>query len=147
MSKAAAMFLISLVFQKSRSTKNPDKPGNVYFAIARSLKNEKGEVSRLSRRVNTGLTGTTEDFININKDAIIELVRLAYCVIEKHTTTQGDVSIDEVMADFRKAIQGDASMADSIQRAKEDFPLRAELVNVGDDLKRFFKFDYAPKEE
>lgn len=145
MSKTSSMFLISVGLQKSRSAKNPDKPGVVFIKITKSWKNEDGVVSRVIRGMNTSLTGTTENYINTNTDAIIQLVRLAYCVIEKHADTDDDVSVDEVMADFRKAVNGDSSMEDSVERAKDDFPLRTELVNLGDDLKRFFKFDYALK--
>lgn len=90
-------------------------------------------MSRLIRRLNTSLTGSTENFITTNIDSIIEFVRQAYFVIEKHDKADGDISVNKVMADFRKAINGDALMRDSVNRTKEVFPLRAELVNVGDD--------------
>ena len=132
MPKTSSMFLISVGLQKSRSAKNPNKPGIVYLSIGKSWKNENGEVSKSFRRMNITLTGTPENFINTNKKAIIEFVRLAYCVIEKHVETDSDVSVDEVIADFRKAVNGDALMEDLRKRAKVDFPLMAEIVNVGD---------------
>ena len=52
------MFLISTGFQRSRSVKNPDKPGSVFIMIMKTWKNEAGEVQRLGKRMNTNLTGT-----------------------------------------------------------------------------------------
>lgn len=147
MSKVSSMFLISVRFQRSRSTKQPDKPGVVYIEIAKNCKDKDGKLSRLCRRMNTSLTGSPDNYVDSNKEAIIELVRMAYCVIENRAETDSDVRVDEVMADLRKAVKGDVSMKDSINRAKGDFPLRADLVNVGDDLKRFFRFYYAPKDK
>lgn len=147
MSKTASLFLVSVRFQQSRGTKQPDKPGIVYIEIIKNSKDKDGKVSRSSRRMNTSLTGSLENYIDSNKEAIIELVRMAYCVIENHAETDSDVSVDEVISDFRKAVKGDVSMKDSINSVKENFPLRADLVNVVDDLKRFFRFDYVPKDK
>lgn len=141
------MFLISIGFQRSRSAKNPDKPGSVFIEIAQNWKNEAGEVHRLSRRMNTTLIGTAENYLEANKEAVIRLVRLAYCVIERLTKNDGNVGVDEVMTYFRKAVDGDISMKETINSAKEDFLLRADLVNIGDGLKRYFKFDYSAKEK
>lgn len=137
------MFLISIGFQRSRSAKNPDKPGTVFITIAKSWRNEAGEVQRFSRRMNTTLTGTAENYFDTNKEAIITLVRLAYCVIERLTRDDENVGVEEVMTVFRRAVAGDVSMKETIKRANEDFSLRADLVNIGDDLKRYFKFDYS----
>lgn len=147
MSKSTSRFLISTRFQRSRSRKQPDKPGAVYIEITKNLKNKEGDTAREIKRIKTSLTGTPENYVDSNKGAIIEMVRLAYCLIERHTESDEDVSMDDVMADFRKALSGDAAMKDCIERAKEDFPLRADLVNAGDDLKRFFKFDYSEREK
>lgn len=147
MSKTGALLLLGARLLRTASEKQPDKPGVVYFEIARNRTNEDGEVVRSIRRMKTTLTGTPENYVNINKDAIIELVRLAYCVLEQLTKRGGEVSVDDAMAEFRKAVGGDIAYKKSIRRAKEDFPLRADLVNVGDNLKRFFKFDYSYKEK
>lgn len=64
------MFLINVRFQKSRSARNPDKPGAVYIKITKSWKNEEGEALRLSRQMKTALFGTADDYIDTNKDAI-----------------------------------------------------------------------------
>ena len=139
------MFLISIGFQRSRSAKNPDKPGSVFIMIMKTWKNEAGEVQRLGRRMNTNLIGTAENYVDTNKEAIIKLVRLAYCVIEQLTKNDENVSVEDVMTDFRKAVKGDASMKNIIKHANEDFLLRADLVNIGDDLKRYLKVDYSTK--
>lgn len=139
------MFLISTGFQRSRSAKNPEKPGSVFIMISKSWKNEAGEVQRLSRRMNTALTGTAENYVDTNKEAIIKLVRLAYCVIEGLTKRDEEVGVEDVMTEFRMAVEGDASMKETIKRANEDFLLRADLVNIGDDLKRYIKLDYSAK--
>lgn len=51
------------------------------------------------------------------------------------------------MSEYRKAVEGKVSDKEIINRAKEEFPFRADLVNVGDNLKRYFKFDYSTKEK
>lgn len=140
------MFLIGVVFQKSRSAKNPDKPGSVYIKIAKNRKNKNGEALRLNRLMKTGLTGTADDYIDNNIEAIKELVRLAYCIIEQLSKGDETVSVDDVMTAFKNAVRGDKSYRDIIRRAKEGFPLRSDLVNLGDDIKRFFRFNYISKE-
>lgn len=85
MSKTSSMFLISVRFQRWRSRKQPDKLGIVYTEIARNCKDKYGDVSKLSKRMSTTQTKALEIYVDVNKNAIIELVRLAYCVIEHHT--------------------------------------------------------------
>lgn len=140
------MFLIGVVFQKSRSAKNPDKPGSVYIKITQNGKDKDGKALRINRLMKTDLTGTAEDYIDNNIEAIKGLVRLAYCVIEQLTTRDGNVSIDDVMTEFRKAVGGDNSYIETIKRAKKDILFRSDLINVGDDLKRYFRFNYIANE-
>ena len=103
------MFLIGVVFQKSRSAKNPDKPGAISIKITQNGKDKDGEALRVNRLMKTDLTGTAEDYIDTNIEAIKELVHLAYGVIEQLTTRDENVGIDDIMTEFRKAVGGDNS--------------------------------------
>ncbi|MBD5346021.1 MAG: site-specific integrase [Bacteroides sp.] len=140
------MFLIGVVFQKSRSAKNPDKPGAIYIKITQNGKDKDGKALRINRLMKTDLTGTAEDYIDNNIEAIKLLVRLAYCIIEQLTTRDGNVSIDDVMTEFRKAVGGDNSYIETIKRARKDILFRSDLINVSDDLKRYFRFNYIANE-
>ena len=64
------MFLIGVVFQKSRSAKNPNKPGAIYIKITQNGKNKDGEALRLNRLMKIDLTGTADNYIENNIEAI-----------------------------------------------------------------------------
>lgn len=70
------MFLIGVVFQKSRSAKNPDKPRAIYIKITQNGKDKEGKALRLNRLMKTVLTGSAEDYIDNNIEAIKELVQI-----------------------------------------------------------------------
>lgn len=117
------MFLIGVVFQKSRSAKNPDKPGSVYIKITQNGKDKDGEALRVNRLMKTDLTGTADNYIDNNIESIKELVHLAYCVIERLTIKDENVSIDDVMTEFRKAVGGDNSYIEKLNEQKKIFLL------------------------
>ena len=133
------MFLITTEFQKSRSRRQPDKPGRVLFRIA--CKSE-GDTAWIVRRVSSDVCGDRDNVIEANRDKLIPYLRMIYCIIERRDKSETPYTVDDVVADLRKATEGDESMAAVIDRSDEDFPLRADIVSVGNEFKGDFKFVY-----
>lgn len=133
------MFLITTAYQKARSVRRPDKLGRVVFRIAQKTGNN-AEWS--VRAVSSDILGDRETVVEANRAEIIQNIRVIYAIIEKHANQSEPFSIDEVAEDFRLALKGDARMKAVIERAEQEFPLRADLVSVGNEYKRDFRFVY-----
>ncbi len=131
------MFLITTVFQKSRSKKHPDKPGKVLFRIFQNPSNGK---DKIVRTISSGIYGKEEIVFKSEREEIVRHIRMIYSIIENRTNIGQPFSIDEVVEDYRSAEIGASSMTDILKRAEKDFPLKADLVTVGNEFKRDFKF-------
>lgn len=131
------MFLINAQFRPSRSKRDSEKDGVVFYRITDQ---SEGNGSTSYRSVNSDIHGSDSSVLRTNRDCILSQLRLLYCVIEGRVDSQEPFSIDDVADDFRKALSGDESMGDAIARSRSDFPLRSDIVSVGRDFKSGFKF-------
>lgn len=133
------MFLITIAYQKARSAKQPDKPGRVLFRISR-----RGEDGRenIMRTVSSDIRGERDTVVETNRAEIVRYIRIIYAAIEKRTKREEAFTVDNIVEDFRLALKGDVAMKSVLARADESFPLRADLVSVGNEFKRDFKFVY-----
>lgn len=135
------MFLINTVFQASRSRKYPDKPGRVYLRISQRESCRKGGCNRISKSIGLNIKASEKGRISDDDlRRIVQYVRILYCIIERHQSKGGSFDIEDIASDFRRAQEGDKSMDDIIKMSMEEFPIRADLVNLGKELKGYFKF-------
>lgn len=119
--------------------KRPDKPGRIVFRIAQKTGND----SEWSvRAVSSDILGDKDTVVASNRDEIIRNIRVIYSIIENRAKQSELCNVDEVADDFRVALKGDARMRTVIDKAEQDFPLRADLVSVGNEYKRDFRFVY-----
>lgn len=138
------MFLITTAYQKVRSVKRPDKLGRVVFRIAQKTGND----SEWSvRAVSSDILGNRDTVVDVNRAEIVRNIRVIYAIIEKRANQSELFTVDEVADDFRFAIKGDSRMKVVIERAGQDFPLRADWVCVGNEYKRDFQFIYPGKQQ
>ena len=133
------MFLITTAYQKSRSKKEPDKPGKVLFHISCRSENEQSETIR---SISSDIYGERDSVFDSNRAEIVQYLRIIYSIIENRINTTAYPSIDEIADDFRLAMKGDPSMKAMLKRANEDFPVRADWVSIGNEYKRDFQFIY-----
>lgn len=133
------MFLITTVYQKSRSKRRADKPGKVLYRITYRNNNEQ---SGITRSISSNIYGERDSVFESKREEIVQYIRIIYSIIENRINTTACPSIDEIADDFRLAMKGDPSMKAMLKRAQEDFPVRADWVSVGNEYKRDFQFIY-----
>lgn len=135
------MFLISACFRPSRSKRSVDRPGVVFYRIAKHGLHER----RVERCVNSDIPGADESILQTERDRIISQMRMLYCVIEHRESTGINFTIDDVVSDFRQALAGADAMREIRAKSRTDFPLRQDLVSICRDFRGFFKFIYLPR--
>lgn len=136
------MFLITSRYQKARSLRHPDKPGAIYIVIAERRIVGDGSAVWDKRSMNSGITCDDRGRSDSHRSELNGLVRLAYCIIERRYVSDEPFDVDNVIADLHLAIGNDESMHDVITRSQTNFPMRADLVRVGNELKKDFRFIY-----
>lgn len=139
------MFLITVRFVRARGAAGDGRRGAVVLKLVDRAPDAYGK--RGQREFRLPISGEDKSVIDLQKDQIAGNLRLLYCVIERRDALRQSYNIDDVAADFRKALDGDESMADVVGRAKADLPLRADLVSVGREFKGCFKYIYARENE
>lgn len=133
------MFFITTKYQKSRSRHHPDGAGRVIFRIARRAG---GESDCAVRMISSDIRGDRDSVVGDNRAEIVRRIRMIYCIIEARSSAREPFSVDDVAEEFRMAARGDRRMAGIVERAGSVFPLRADLVSVGNEFKRDFSFVY-----
>ena len=137
------MFLITTVFQNSRSKRNPDRPGKVYLRVSRQEPSPQDTPAKEERTISTKVEVHSREEIASVIDLIVPYVRMLYAIIERYDEKADKAfTLDDIVSDLRKAMSGDTSMNDVIRRSAYDFPFRADLVSLGNDIRRFFTFRY-----
>lgn len=133
------MYLISVCFRKSRTKNDSDKPGVIFYRIARHGQNE----PRIERCVNSDIHGTDESIMQTQRDRIIAQIRLLYCVIEKYEEQSSTFGMDDIVNEFRMALDNDSASADVIAKSRTVFPLRRDLVSIGREFKDSFQYVFS----
>lgn len=136
------MFSITAQFRPSRSKRETDKGGVVFYRIM-GLSEENGR--RTERNVTSDIRATDSKILETERATILSELRLFYCVIERRENSKEYYNIDDAVDDFRKALSGDASMREAIAKSQTDFPLRNDIIAVGREFKGDFKFVF-PKQ-
>lgn len=136
------MFSITAQFRSSRSKRETDKGGVVFYRIM-GLSEENGR--RTERNVSSGIRATDSSVLETERVTILSQLRLIYCVIERRENSKEPYNIDDAVDDFRKALSGDVSMREVIAKSQTDFPLRNDIVAIGREFKGDFKFVF-PKQ-
>lgn len=141
------MFQISAQFRKSRSKHRPDQPGVVFLRIFEVFTNTVGEKQRIERKITTDVVGMTAGVIEERRGELLASIRMLCNVIENRHNKGIAYSVDDVVSDYRKAIEGDESMKSVVLDSKESRPYRGDLITVGREFKSDFKFVYPDAEE
>lgn len=136
------MFLISVCFRPSRSQRNDNKPGIVYFRIAKYGLHE----PRIERSVNSDIKGADDGILQSEREKIISQIRLLYCIIERREDSGEPFDIDDVIDDFHRALDGDDSMTEIIKKSRTDFPIRKDMVSIGREFRDSFKYLFSVRE-
>ena len=136
------MFLITAQFRPSRSKRETEQMGVVFFRI---MGQPEGNGKRPQRSVNSDIRASDSSVLKTERPVILSQLRLLYCVIERREDSKEPYNIDDVLDDFRKALSGDQSKIEVIAKSQTDFPLRNDIVSVGREFKGDFKFVF-PKQ-
>lgn len=137
------MFSITAQFRPSRSKRDTEKEGVVFYRIIGQAE-EDGR--RLDRNVTSGIRATDSSVLETERATILLQLRLLYCIIERREESKEPYNIDDIADDFRKALSENASsMREVIDKSQVDFPLRNDIVSVGREFKGDFKFVF-PKQ-
>lgn len=137
------MFLITAQFRPSRSKRDTEKEGVVFYRIIGQAA-ENGR--RPERNVNSDIRATDSSVLETERATILLQLRLLYCIIERREESKEPFNIDDIADDFRKALSENASsMREVIDKSQVDFPLRNDIVSVGREFKGDFKFVF-PKQ-
>lgn len=134
------MFSITAQFRPSRSRRDTEKEGVVFYRI---MGLSEGNCKRLERNVNSGIYATDSSVLESERVTILSQLRLLYCVIEHKEDSKQSFTIDDVVDDFRKALSGDTSMREVIAKSQIDIPIRNDIVSVGREFKGDFKFVFS----
>lgn len=94
------------------------------------------------RAVSSDILGDRETVVETHRAEIIRNIRMIYAIIADRTAKTMPFTVDDVADDFRLVLNGYERMQSVIERAEQDFPLRADLVSVGNEYKRDFQFIY-----
>lgn len=137
------MFLISCIFRRSRSAKNPDKEGMFCLTLTERVVDADGRSSNKSANIVTGIKSRTGEITPEIRRELNRLIRLTYCIIERLDSAGGGFNRLDVMKQLRLAIDNDPSMAEIHIRADKEFPLRGDLVSIGNEFKHGFQFLYS----
>lgn len=137
------MFLISYIFRKSRSAKNPEKAGMFCLSLTEHLPEPDGKNTYKNTTIITGLQSPDGEITPDIRHQLIRLIRVTYCIIENLDAKGKPYNLIDVMKPLRLAINNDTSMSKILLRADEKFPLRADLVSVGKEFKNDFQFIYS----
>lgn len=137
------MYLITTKYQKSRSRLSPDKPGCVVFRI--DCKDGDGS-EWVERTIYSDIYGDKDTVIDANRDEIVRFIRLIYCVIEQHHDSTKPFTIDDVADEVRRVAGSEEEKSRYSDWISRDFPLRGDIVSVGNKFKRDFSFIYPAKE-
>ena len=121
------MFSITAQFRPTRSKRDSEKPGVVFFRIT-GQPDIKGR--RDSRVVHFTIPAVGPDVLQKERASILSQLRLLYCIIERRENTKEPFNIDDVADDFRKALSGDVSMREAIAKSQVDFPFRSDLFSL-----------------
>ena len=133
------MFRISVCFRKARGKEGGRTPGVVFYRIG---ERPDGERSGRSRSVTSDIRGFDESVIQSEKERIVFQIRLFYCLIEEKNGSE--FTLDDVTYDFKAALSGDITYAKAVAKARTDFPLRGDLVSVGNNFKDDFRYILGP---
>lgn len=136
------MFLITAQFRPSRSKRETEQMGVVFFRI---MGQPEGNGKLPQRSVNSDIRASDSSVLKTERPVILSQLRLLYCVIERREDSKEPYNIDDVLDDFRKALSGDQSKIEVIAKSQTDFPLRNDIVSVGREFKGDFKFVF-PKQ-
>lgn len=136
------MFSITAQFRSSRSKRDTEKEGAVFYRFS-GRPEENGK--RPNREVNSHIRATDSSVLETERETILSQLRLFYCVIERRENSKEPYNIDDAVEDFRKALSGDASMREAVAKSQTDFPLRNDIVAVGREFKGDFKFVFPKK--
>lgn len=136
------MFLITAQFRPSRSKRDAEKEGIVFYRITGE---EAGNGKRPDRNINSNIYAADSSVLKTERATILSQLRLLYCVIERREDSKEPFDIDDVAKDFRKALSGDESMSAAIAKSRTNFPLRSDIVSVGREFKGGFRFIF-PKQ-
>lgn len=130
------MYSITVSFRYSRSGRDSNKPGVVFFRIAGYGLHG----PRIERCVNSDIKGADESVLQAERERIVSQIRLLYCVIERRDEEGAPFTIEDVVNDFRDALFGAESMAGVIAKSRTDFPLRRDIVSIGREFKGEFQY-------
>ena len=136
------MFLITAQFRTSRSKRDTEKEGVVFYRIT-GQPEENGR--RPDRNVKSDIYAADSSVLETERATIISHLRLLYCIIERRENSKEPFNIDDIVDDFRKALAGDESMGEAIAKSRTEFPLRNDIVSVGREFKGDFNFVF-PKQ-
>lgn len=136
------MFLITAQFRTSRSKRDTEKEGVVFYRIT-GQPEENGR--RPDRNVKSDIYAADSSVLETERATIISHLRLLYCIIERRENSKEPFKIDDIVDDFRKALAGDELMGEAIAKSRTEFPLRNDIVSVGREFKGDFNFVF-PKQ-
>ena len=134
------MFLISCVFCNSRSIRKPKSEGVFYLTLSEKCVGEDRATLWKKNTINTGIKSQDGVLTDEIRKKLSRMTRLLYCVIENFDLTGDAFERIDIITKFKLALRNDESMSEIIQRSQTKFPLRSDLVSVGNELKREFQF-------
>lgn len=138
------MFLITAQFRPSRSKRDAEKMGVVYYRITRQ---DKVNGKRTDCSINSDIYAADSSVLDTERRAILSQLRLLYCVIERREDSKVPFATADIVNDFRKALSGDNSMSILIAKSRTDFPIRSDIVSVGREFKSDFKFVFPTQKD
>lgn len=137
------MFLISCIFRKRRSVRKPDMAGGFYVTLSERCALEDGSFVWQRNDVNTGIASADGEITDEIRLELNKYVRLIYCIIEHLDASGQPFTRVDVIECLKLALRNGPSMQEIIRCAETDFPLRADLVSLGNEFKRDFRFIYS----
>lgn len=112
------------------------------FYLTLAEKHTRDDGSSLWRRnyFNTGVKSRNGEITDSIRNEFIRMVRMLYCIIERMKSSEVAFERSEALAKLKLALNNDESMKEIINKAESDFPLRSDIIHIGNELKRDFQF-------
>lgn len=124
-----SMFTITARIRQSKAKNAKPGYGQAVYMITSA---------RVERSIPAGFSTGKDGLTDAFKDKIIEGLRLIYCIIERRYNAGGEFSIDDIVADYRTAVDGDPAFGEVISRSKRDVAVCEEIASIGRDFKNEF---------
>ena len=124
-------FLITVELKKTKESESADGKVPVYLKIKEEERLEDSRKKATRRLIPTGIFGFDKEDVESRKEELRPMLCLLYCVLENRIKGGQPFTLDDIVADYGKAQDGDGPMLSVVERSKNGFTYDPEIASMG----------------